>query len=260
MPRTGLLFASSGHLGESLLGVYLTDSRVASPKVVDRVVGPSACTFNKNGEPVQITEMTEDDIDRFVDHFRQGALNALKAGFDGVEIHGANGYLIDQFLQPCTNHRTDQYGGSIENRLRFPLRVLNAVSEAVGADRTGIRLSPWSDYQLPERGEDDPLETFIPATKAMLAAQPDLAYIHVIEPRIVGAIFDADDSAANPHSSLPLRELVDKSPHTKFIAAGGFKPETAEETIEKYGGLVAFGRYYIGKLLRHTDCTDCSQP
>lgn len=157
-----------------------------------------------------------------------------------------------------TNQRTDKYGGSIENRLRFPLRVLNAVCDAVGADRTGIRLSPWSDYQ--GMGEEDPLATFVPATKAMLAAQPELAYIHLIEPRIVGAIFDADDDVANAHSSEPIRELVDKSPNTKFIAAGGFKPETAEETIEKHGGLVAFGRYYIGACVTFTSQLTIANP
>lgn len=139
--------------------------------------------------------------------------------------------------------------------MRFPLRVLNAVCDAIGADRTGIRLSPWSKYQIPEleSSTEEPLDIFIPWTKAILAAQPELAYIHVIEPRVVGAIFDADDSDISGLSSLPLRELVDKSPHTKFMAAGGFKPDTAEETIEKYGGLVAFGRYYICELTCHDD-------
>lgn len=100
------------------------------------------------------------------------------------------------------------------------------------------------------------MATFLPATKAFLAAQPELAYIHVIEPRIIDANFDRDDEdIPNDFSSLPLRELVDKSPNTKFIAAGGFKPDMAEETIEKYGGLVAFGRWYIGVFpLRSFDC------
>lgn len=133
--------------------------------------------------------------------------------------------------------------------MRFPLRVLNAVCDAIGADRVGIRLSPFSEYQGMQGLCEDPLAVFLPWTKAILAAQPELAYIHVIEPRVVGAIFDADDSTISGYSSLPLRELVDKSPNTKFMAAGGFTPETAEETIEEYGGLVAFGRYYIGEPL-----------
>lgn len=131
--------------------------------------------------------------------------------------------------------------------MRFPLRVLNAVCDAVGADRAAIRVSPWSTYQNMNSSGEDPLPFFQEWTKAILAAQPKLAYIHVIEPRIAGDSL-TDDSDGNAPTSLPLRELVDKSPNTKFMAAGGFTPETAEETIEKHGGLVAFGRHYIGEL------------
>lgn len=79
--------------------------------------------------------------------YAQAAKNAVEAGFDGVEIHSANGYLLDQFLQDVSNDRTDEYGGSIERRSRFTLEVVKAVSDAIGADRTGIRLSPWNDFQ-----------------------------------------------------------------------------------------------------------------
>jgi NADPH2 dehydrogenase len=79
--------------------------------------------------------------------YAKAARNAIEAGFDGVEIHGANGYLLDQFLQSESNKRTDEYGGSIQNRIRFPLEVVDAVVKAVGADRTGVRISPWSEFQ-----------------------------------------------------------------------------------------------------------------
>jgi NADPH2 dehydrogenase len=90
--------------------------------------------------------MTLEEIDRYVELFAKAAGNAMQAGFDGVEVHCASGYLIDQFLQDITNKREDDYGGSVENRSRFGLRVVHAVVREVGADRVGIRLSPWSRY------------------------------------------------------------------------------------------------------------------
>lgn len=91
--------------------------------------------------------LTIPEIDEYVGLYTTAAKNAMTAGFDGVEIHSANGYLLDQFLQDVSNNRTDEYGGSIENRSRFGLRVVDAIVSAIGADRTGIRLSPWSTYQ-----------------------------------------------------------------------------------------------------------------
>ena len=79
--------------------------------------------------------------------YANAARNAINAGFDGVEVHAANGYLLDQFLQTVSNHRTDEYGGSLENRLRFPLEVVDAVAKTVGEERTAVRISPWSNFQ-----------------------------------------------------------------------------------------------------------------
>lgn len=92
-------------------------------------------------------EMTEDDILQTVEDFRKGAQNALAAGFDGIQLHGANGYLIDEFLRDGSNKRTDKYGGSIENRIRFPLLVMDALISVFGADKVGIKLSPVGRYQ-----------------------------------------------------------------------------------------------------------------
>lgn len=91
--------------------------------------------------------LTIPEIDEYVGLYAAAAKNAMEAGFDGVEVHGANGYLIDQFLQDVSNKRTDEYGGSIENRSRFGLRVVDAVVKAVGEERTGIRISPFGTYQ-----------------------------------------------------------------------------------------------------------------
>ena len=94
--------------------------------------------------------MTVAEIEEFAQLYATAASNAVfKAGFDGVEIHGANGYLVDQFLQDVSNDRTDEYGGSVEGRSRFPLEVIDAVVKAVGEKKTGIRFSPWSTFQGP---------------------------------------------------------------------------------------------------------------
>jgi len=97
--------------------------------------------------PVVPRELSVAEIKEYVQLHTTAAKNAIQAGFDGVEFHAANGYLLDQFLQAGTNQRTDEYGGSIENRLRFPLEAIDAVVKAIGAERTGVRLSPWSTFQ-----------------------------------------------------------------------------------------------------------------
>ncbi|KAJ7141770.1 hypothetical protein C8R43DRAFT_1238404 [Mycena crocata] len=159
--------------------------------------------------PLTVTEIHE-----YVDLYAQAARNALRAGFDGVEIHAANGYLIDQFTQDVSNKRTGEYGGSIENRARFALQVVDAVTTAVGADRTGLRLSPWSAFQ--EMGMADPKPTFTHLVSQIKASHPDFAYLHVVQPRING----------------------DKS-------AGGYTRQTALETAEKDGDIIAFGRLFL---------------
>ncbi len=122
-------------------------------------------------------EMTSDDIRTTVNDFADAARNAIDAGFDGVEIHGANGYLVHQFLADNTNLRTDEYGGSVENRIRFAVDVAAAVVDVVGADRTGIRLSPGSPFNSME--ETNPEPVYLALLQAL--AEQDLAYVHLIE-------------------------------------------------------------------------------
>ena len=111
------------------------------------VIGPSPIPLTNNKESVSPRELTVAEIKEYVQLYAKAARNAMEAGFDGVEVHGANGYLLDQFLQSESNNRTDEYGGSIQNRIRFPLEVVDAVVKAVGAERTGVRISPWSEFQ-----------------------------------------------------------------------------------------------------------------
>jgi len=134
--------------------------RVASPGILKEeggfdVVGASPIRYNGvtvgGDESVVPRELTAAELKEYAELYTKAAKNAIEAGFDGVEVHAANGYLLDQFLQSVSNNRTDEYGGSIQNRLRFPLEVIDAVVKAVGAERTAVRLSPWSDFQ----GEDE---------------------------------------------------------------------------------------------------------
>ena len=145
------------HAKESFIFLQLWAlGRVASPDVLKQeggfdVVAPSPIRVSGatvlGDEAVVPRELTVAEIKEYVQLYTKAARNAIEAGFDGVEVHCANGYLLDQFLQSVSNNRTDEYGGSIENRLRFPLEVVDAVVEAVGAERTAIRVSPWSKFQ-----------------------------------------------------------------------------------------------------------------
>jgi NADPH2 dehydrogenase len=181
-------------------------------------------------------EMTEEDIKKAVAAYAQAAKNSIAAGFDGVEIHGANGYLVDQFLQDNSNQRTDSYGGSVENRSRFAHEVTKAVVEAVGADKTGIRLSPFSEFQGMKM--KDPIPQFSDIIKKLAAM--NLAYLHLVEARIAG---NADVEATEK-----LDPLIALFPGP-LLVAGGFKPDTAkrlvDEEMPKRDIVVVFGRYFI---------------
>ena len=121
------------------------------------------------------------EIKQYIRWHVTAAKNAVEgAGFDGVEVHGANGYLVDQFLQDVSNTRADEYGGSVENRARFALEVMDALVDVVGASRAAIRLSPWSRYQ--DMCMKDPVPQFTYLVEELVRRHPDLAYLHVITP------------------------------------------------------------------------------
>jgi N-ethylmaleimide reductase len=178
------------------------------------------------------------EIAGVIDAYRQGAENALKAGFDGIEIHGANGYLIEQFLQSHTNLRTDQYGGSIENRTRFLMEVTQAVIGVWGADRVGVRLSPYGVAN--DSGEPDPMPLYTHAIKALDSL--GLAYLHFVEPRSSGA-----GRAEVNHQNVPSAMVLFRSVWSGvLISAGGFTGESAEAAIAAgHADAIAFGRIFI---------------
>ncbi|KAJ7155046.1 NADH:flavin oxidoreductase/NADH oxidase [Mycena filopes] len=179
--------------------------------------------------------LTVPEIKEYVALWAQAAKNAIEAGFDGVEVHSANGYLLDQFLQDMSNKRTDEYGGSVENRARFTLEVVDAVVAAIGAPRTSIRLSPWSPFQ--EMGMSDPLPTFSYVVSQVAARHTDLAYLHLVEPRINGNV-NREEVLGAHETNEPLHALWAPRP---LIRAGAFTRESALEAAES-GDLIAFGR------------------
>ncbi len=181
---------------------------------------------------IQPREMSQADISRVVKGFAYSAKRAVEAGFDGVEIHGGNGYLIDQFLRTNSNKRTDKYGGSRENRTRFLLEVVDAVIEAIGADKVGVRLAPFITFK--DMDCPDIVPTILDASKQLQAR--DIAYMHLSEA-------DWDDAPVIPESfRIELRESFTNT----IIVAGSYTPERAEDVLTKgYADLVAFGRPFV---------------
>ncbi len=144
--------------------------------------------------------LAADELPGIVQDYARAAKRAIAAGFDGVEIHGANGYLLDQFIRDGSNHRTDEYGGSIENRWRFPLEVVRAVVDAVGAERTAIRISPKNAYN--DMVDTDPIATF--AHGARRFAELGLWYLHVVE-AVPGHPMASDGPRVLPHLRAAFR-------------------------------------------------------
>jgi NADPH2 dehydrogenase len=216
--------------------------RTANPQVVEaegfQLVSSSAVpTSSQNHTPVA---MTENMIWNTIEDYAAAAQNAMAAGFDGVEIHGANGYLPDQFLQSTCNQRTDEWGGSIEKRERYHLEVTKAVIVAIGSKRTAIRLSPYSDFNGMLMDEPEPTFKYLLERLKPL----NLAYLHLIEARITGN----DDSGCGGQKSVEwmVRQWENVSP---VMLAGGFSPSLAkqvvQETYKAYDVLIAFGKYFV---------------
>jgi len=193
--------------------------------------------FTKDGfVPVTPHRALEiDEIKAIVEDFRKSAEIAFRAGLDGVELHGANGYLPDQFLQDGSNKRTDIYGGSIENRARLMLELTAALISVFGANRVGVRISPSGEWGSVY--DSNPEATF-----GYLAKELDklgLAYIHIIEPRIKG------DDTLHEGQAAVAASVIRKSFKGTILAAGGFDREQAESIINKGDAdIVGFGRYF----------------
>jgi N-ethylmaleimide reductase len=176
-----------------------------------------------------------EEISDVVEQYRAAASRAKNAGFDGVELHSANGYLIDQFLQNGSNKRTDRYGGSIENRARFLFEVVDAVITVWSPDRIGVRVGPSNTFN--GMHDSDPHALFSYVAKGLKHRK--LAYLHVIEPRVKGSV---EIGALPPIAAESLKSSFEGP----VIAAGGFNQDDAEALVAKGGAdMVAFGRHFI---------------
>ncbi|KZP11541.1 FMN-linked oxidoreductase [Athelia psychrophila] len=178
--------------------------------------------------------LTAEEIEEFISLYVTAVSNAVhKAGFDGVEIHGASGYLVDQFLQDVSNTRTDNYGGSVENRSRFALEVIKAIVAAVGEKKTALRLSPWSTAQ--GMGMSNPVPQFTHLVSAIRDLCPDFAYLHVIEPRVN----NYDDVETIPaHKYTECDALYALWAPKPLISAGGYDQELGLDVAQKTGQLL----------------------
>jgi N-ethylmaleimide reductase len=176
------------------------------------------------------------EIPGIVEDYRRAAARAKAADFDGVELHAANGYLPDQFLQDGSNKRTDAYGGSIENRSRFLLEVVEAMVSVWGGNRVSVRFAPSGSWN--GMADSNPQALFAYVTQHL--NRFGLAYLHIIEPRVKGNVVLIDGLA--PVASQQLRKIF----QGKIIAAGGFEPDTAEAIVEEGDAdAVAFGRHFL---------------
>lgn len=182
--------------------------------------------------------LTTEEIAAIIVDYRRAARNALDAGMDGVEIHAGNGYLLDQFLNSNSNQRTDRYGGSVENRGRLLLEVVEAVVDEVGAERVGVRLTPMGRFM--GMGDDTPEATFGHAV-GELNRWP-LAYLHLVEPAVVGTVKDENFDPKWDEIIAQLRKTWDGV----LILAGGYDPESAEAALASgRADMIAFGRPFL---------------
>ncbi len=176
------------------------------------------------------TEMTKDEIKSTIDEYVDASINAIKVGADGVEIHGANGYLIEQFICPDSNMRTDEYGGSVKNRTRFALEVTQKVADAIGKEKVGIRISPYgvfNDITI----YDSLDETYDYLTKEL--NNIGIRYIHMVDHQSMGS----------PEVPQKIKDLVRKNFKNTLILSGGYDKDRAEKDLnDDKADLVAFGR------------------
>ncbi|NRB37602.1 MAG: alkene reductase [Pseudomonadales bacterium] len=224
--KGGRIFLQLWHVG-----------RISKPELQPNNATPVAPSAIKPaGDYITPRALELEEINSIINDFRLAAENAKKAGFDGVEIHAANGYLLDQFLRDSTNHRGDSYGGSIANRARLTLEVTKAVVEVWGSDKVGIRLSPINPFNDISDSNPEALFTYVIEQLNPL----NLAYLHMVEMAMTPPI---DDSPVFDVASLK------KLYQGVYMANGGYNKTTAIDVIENEPvELVSFGELYIANL------------
>ncbi|KAA9325314.1 alkene reductase [Hymenobacter busanensis] len=231
--KGGHIFVQLMHTGRIGHALNLPEgAEVVAPSAV-QAAGTMWTDQQQMQDHPQPRALRPDELPGLLQEFVHSAKLAIEAGFDGVELHGANGYLLEQFLNPVSNQRTDEYGGSVENRARFVLEVAKAVAEAIGPERTGIRLSPWG------MASDMPHYPEIDATYEYLATELqrlNLVYLHLVDHSAMGA-------PAVPEATVAaVRQRFTNT----LILSGGYDAARAEEALQSgRADLVAFGRPFI---------------
>ncbi|KAJ8657244.1 hypothetical protein O0I10_007060 [Lichtheimia ornata] len=232
--KQGVIYLQLWHVGRASSKIFMNGHTPDSASAI-----PISGTSLFTGKEWEVPHaLTVEEIKGIVGDYAQAAKNAIEAGFDGVEIHSANGYLLDQFINTSSNKRTDEYGGPIENRTRFTLEVVDAVTNAIGAERVGIRFSPWSEFQ--DMVDEIPYDTWGYLVSQLQEKHSDMAYIHMIEPRDDFSRKTKNDTA---NTLDPFRKVWKGA----FISAGGYttNPALAQKVAEETGNLVAIGRAFI---------------
>lgn len=250
--RNGRIFLQIMHTGRvSHIENMPKGARVLGPS--EKVVSGEMYTDNSGNQPHSKPEqMSVSDIKEAVDEYIESAKKAIEAGFDGVEIHGANGYLIEQFINPNVNNRTDSYGGSAENNGRFLVEIVQGIASAIGKEKTGLRLSPYGVFN--DTGAFDGIEE----AYSHIAEEMEkigIIYIHLVDHAAMGA----------PEVPQSIKTLIREKYSGTIILSGGYNMQQAEKDLsENKGELIAFGRPYIsnpdlvkafkdGKLLKEPD-------
>ena len=233
------MFSQLWHEGRSSHVSMTSGAAPVAPSIdpqywVDSTVNTSTPDGWQQPSPHRMLDISE--IPGIVEDYRKAAERARDAGFDGVELHAANGYLPDQFLQDGSNKRMDGYGGSIENRTRFLMEVVEALASVWGGNRVAVRIGPGGTWNHMSDSNPDVLFDYV-------ARQLDrfgLAYLHIIEPRVKGNVVIAEGQG--PVATERLRKIF----RGRIVAAGGFEPDTAEAIVERGDAdAVAFGRHFV---------------
>jgi N-ethylmaleimide reductase len=236
--RGGRIILQIGHNGRNSHSSLMPDGELP---VAPSSIPPTIPALTKDFQqvPSEIPRALESsEIPVIVRAFRQAALNAIAAGFDGVELQGANSHLIEQFLEDGTNKRTDAYGGSKENRVRFLLEIVDEVGSAIGKDRLAVRLSPFGQYGGIH--DSNPRELFTFVIREL--SKRRLAYLHVIEGR--GSEMGLTDELHK--TALNNAELFRPAFDGPFISAAAYTPTSAAQAVEnKHADAIAFGRLFI---------------
>ncbi|KAJ7233648.1 hypothetical protein C8J57DRAFT_1090393, partial [Mycena rebaudengoi] len=212
------------------MGRSATAPELADPNVDFDLVSASAIPLP--GRTIRPRALTVPEIHEYIQMFATAAENAVnKAGFDGVEIDAANGYFLDAFLQDTANRRTDEYGGSQQNRCRIVLETVAATSQLVGESKVGVIISPWSTYQ--GMLMEDPILTFSYLVQSLRGSFPNLGYLHIVEPRTEGPTSVEWDEHNRHHSNEFIRTIWGLT--RTLISAGGYNRESAIAQVVKTG-------------------------